>query len=133
MNNQRDIQLHKEIKDYKESIFFGLSMRQSFFSAIAAIVAVIVYFCLRPHFGTETLSWMCILSAIPFAALGFVNYHGLNAEQLFWAWLKSDVIEKGVTVFKPTTAYYEHIKDIVMKKEGKKRYVKNSKKNNKAA
>ena len=31
MNNQRDIQLHKEIKDYKESIFFGLSMRQFFF------------------------------------------------------------------------------------------------------
>ena len=133
MNNQRDIQLHKEIKDYKESIFFGLSMRQSFFSAIASIVAVIVYFCLKPHFGTETLSWMCILSAMPFAALGFVNYHGLNAEQLFCVWLKSEVIEKGVTVFKPTTAYYEHIKDIVMKKEGKKIYVKNSKKNNKAA
>ena len=76
---------------------------------------------------------MCILAAMPFAALGFVNYHGLNAEQLFWVWFKSGVLEKGVTVFKPTTAYYEHIKDIVMKKEGKERYVKNSKKNNKAA
>ena len=88
MNNQRDIQLHKEIKDYKESIFFGLSMRQSFFSAIAAIVAVIVYFCLKPHFGTETLSWMCILAAMPFAALGFVNYHTLMQNSCFGYGLK---------------------------------------------
>ena len=44
-----------------------------------------MYFLLRPHFGTETLSWMCILGAAPFAVMGFVRYNGMNAEQFVWA------------------------------------------------
>ncbi len=34
-------------------------------SVHACGVAVGLYFLLRPQFGTETLSWMCILGASP--------------------------------------------------------------------
>ena len=27
---------------------------------------------------------MCILGAVPFAACGFIRYHGMTAEQLLW-------------------------------------------------
>ena len=64
MNNQRDIQLHKEIKDYKESIFFGLSMRQSFFSAIAAIVAVIAGLV----FNISSVEWFFVILIIGLVA-----------------------------------------------------------------
>ena len=128
-----EIQINKEIKDYKESMFFGLSLRQFFFSAIAMVVAVGIYFGLRNYFNTETVSWMCILGAAPFAVLGFVNYHGLNAEQFAWVWFKSEILERGASLCKPTTVYYEYSKPIVDKKEGKRHNAKNSKQNSKAA
>lgn len=66
-----EAKINKEIRNYMESMFFGLSLRQFIFSVLACSVAVGLYFLLRPRFGTETLSWVCILGAFPFAAMGF--------------------------------------------------------------
>ena len=82
-----EVKINREIRNYTESMFFGLSMRQFIFSILACGVAVGLYFILRPYFGVETLSWMCILGAAPFAMLGFITYHGMTAEQFIWAWL----------------------------------------------
>ena len=70
-----EVKINREIRNYTESMFFGLSMRQFIFSTLACGVAVGLYFILRPYFGVETLSWMCILGAAPFAMLGFITYH----------------------------------------------------------
>ena len=75
----------KEIRDYQESIFFGLSTRQFLCSLLAVGVAVGIYFGLRPFVGSEEVGWMCILGAAPFAACGFFKYHGMTAEKLAWA------------------------------------------------
>ncbi len=48
--------INKEIRNYSESIFFGLSMRQFVFSLLAVFVAVGLYYLLSPYFGLETLS-----------------------------------------------------------------------------
>lgn len=88
-----EVKINREIRQYTESMFFGLSLRQFMFSVMAVGVAVGLYFLLKPYFGMETVSWMCILGAFPFAALGFVSYHGMTAEQFLWAWLRSEVIE----------------------------------------
>ena len=69
-----EVKINREIRNYTESMFFGLSMRQFIFSVLACGVAVGLYFILRPYFGVETLSWMCILGAAPFAMLGFITY-----------------------------------------------------------
>ena len=92
MLTRMEIKINKEIRDYTESIFFGLSIRQLVFSFLAIGVAVLLYFSLRSSLGTETVSWVCILGAAPFAAMGFVSYHGMTAEQLFWAFLKSEAL-----------------------------------------
>ena len=106
-----EIKVNKEIRDYSEAIFFGLSMRQFIFSALACIVALLLYFLLRDHLGTETLSWICIFGAIPFAALGFVKYNGMSAEEFFVAWIKSEILMPRVLYFKPTNYYDELLKD----------------------
>ena len=106
-----EIKVNKEIRDYSEAIFFGLSMRQFIFSALACIVALLLYFLLIDHLGTETLSWICIFGAIPFAALGFVKYNGMNAEEFFVAWIKSEILMPRVLYFKPTNYYDELLKD----------------------
>lgn len=69
-----EVKINREIRNYTESMFFGLSLRQFVFSLLAVGVAVLLYFVLKPYVGTETVSWMCILGAAPFAAMGFVNY-----------------------------------------------------------
>ena len=106
-----EVKINREIRNYTESMFFGLSMRQFVFSVLAIIVAVGLYFLLKPHFGTETVSWMCILGAAPFAALGFITYHGMTAEQFLWAWLRSELLEQKELRFETSNLYYEALKD----------------------
>ena len=105
-----EVKINREIRNYTESMFFGLSMRQFIFSALAILVAVGLYFLLKPHFGTETVSWMCILGAAPFAALGFITYHGMTAEQFLWAWLRSELLEPKELRFEASNLYYEALK-----------------------
>ena len=124
-----EVKINREIRDYTESMFFGLSMRQFFFSVIACVVAVGVYFLLRNKVGVETVSWMCVLGAAPFAALGFVNYHGMNAEQFVWAWIKSEILLPKRLLFQPENIYYEVLKSGRgrRRKEVKVRHDKNTK------
>jgi len=53
---------------------------------------------------------MCILGASPFAALGFIKYHGMTAEQFIWAWIKSEFLLPKRMMFSPTNTYYEILK-----------------------
>ena len=80
-------------------MFFGLSLRQFIFSVLACGVAIGLYFLLRPYAGTETVSWVCILGAAPFAALGFVKYNGMTAEKAIYAWIKSEFLMPKKLVF----------------------------------
>lgn len=45
-----EVKINKDIREFQESIFFGLSMRQFIFSILACVVAVILYFILKPYF-----------------------------------------------------------------------------------
>lgn len=125
-----EIKVNKEIRDYTESIFFGLSIRQFFFSVCACGIAVLLYFLLKNYLGIETLSWVCILGAMPFALLGFVKYNGMNAEEFVVAWIKSEILLPKVLLFKPENIYYELLKDDYKKieMEGMKIENKNARK-----
>ena len=126
-----EVKINREIREYTESMFFGLSMRQFFFSVAACIIAVAVYFLLRPILGMEVTSWVCILAAFPFALMGFVKYNGMTAEKFIWAWIKSELLIPKRLTFYNTNVYY-HLLDLdekekKLKKEAKKRHVKNTK------
>lgn len=112
-----EVKINREIREYTESIFFGLSMRQFFFSICACMVALILYFLLKPYFGIETLSWVCILGAVPFAVLGFIKYNGMTAEKFITAWIKSEILTPKKLNFKPTNLYYEDLKNIENRKK----------------
>lgn len=101
-----EVKINREIREYTESMFFGLSMRQFFFSAAACVIAVAVYFLLKPVLGMEVTSWLCVLAAFPFAVLGFVKYNGLPAEKFIWAWIKSEVLIPKKLTFCNTNVYY---------------------------
>ena len=105
-----EVKINREIRDYTESMFFGLSLRQFIFSVLACGIAVLIFFGLKGSLGTETTSWMCILGAAPFAAIGFIKYHGMTAEQFAWAWIKSEFLLPKRLTFGAKNTYYEMMK-----------------------
>lgn len=109
--------INREIRNYTEAMFFGLSLRQFIFSVCACAVAVGLYFLLKPYVGTETVSWMCILGAAPFAALGFIKYNGMTAEKFIYAWIKSEFLMPKKLVFHSTNTYLELMKPGMEKKQ----------------
>lgn len=121
-----EVKINREIREYTESMFFGLSMRQFFFSAAACIIAVAVYFLMKPVLGTEVTSWLCVLAAFPFAVMGFVKYNGLTAEKFIWAWIKSEVLIPKKLTFCNTNVYYKLLSMDDKKKGEMKTYDKDA-------
>ena len=112
-----EVKINREIRQYTESMFFGLSLRQFVFSLLAVGVAIVLYFLIKPYAGMETVSWMCILGAAPFAAMGFITYHGMTAEQFRVAWLRSEMIEPREIRFESNNYYYEAMRDLISSHE----------------
>lgn len=102
-----EVKINKEIRSYKENIYFGLTVRQFIFSLLACIVALFLYIIFNKLVGTEMSSWICMLGAFPFAFLGFFNYNGMPAEKFVLAWIKSELLVSKQLTFKPTNFYYE--------------------------
>lgn len=127
-----EIRINKEIKDYHESLFMGLSMRQFICSLGAVGAAVGIYFGLSRVLDKETVSWLCIVCAAPLAAAGFFKYNGMNFEQFIVAFVYSEFLCAGVRTYKSENYIYEAYKEVlndvsVRKEKTKKGKKKNSK------
>ena len=116
-----EIKINREIRDYHESMFMGLSLRQTLCSLLAVGAAVGLYFWLNPILGTVAVSWGCMLGAAPFAALGFVSYHGMPAEKFLWVWFRSEILEPKVNRKQHTNLDYGQMKDTIAKHENEAR------------
>ena len=125
-----EIKINKEIKDYHESMFFGLSARQFICSVLAVGVAVGTYFGLRDIIGRETVSWMCVLLAAPFAAAGFFKYNGMTFEKFAAAYIRSEFLALGGRVFKSENILYSLYKEVLRDHVQKNKKSKKGKKKN---
>lgn len=113
MKSNFEIKINKEIRDYTESIFFGLSLRQSIFSIIACIIATGIYFLFNDKLGTEMTSWLCMLGAAPFAALGFIRFQGMYTEDIVKTALYSFLLSSNNLINKPFDLYEEIFNSII--------------------
>ena len=102
-----EVKIPKEIQSYHESVFFGLSARQFFCSALPVAAAVGIYFLARGVLGRETASWLCLIGAAPFAAAGFFSYNGLTLEKFLWTVFKSEVLFSARRVYRAENYYYQ--------------------------
>ena len=126
-----EAKINKEIKEIKERVVFGLSLRQLIFSAIAIVIGVAIYFFFRDYLDMELLTWAIIIAAAPFAALGFESYQGMPAEKIALELLESYVVNKKTIENKPRNTYKLMIKVMdedtdEVKKAKKKRGMKNA-------
>ena len=111
-----EIKINKEIRTYRETIFFGLSLRQFICSVLAVTTAVALYFGLHEVLGRETVSWVCIVGAAPIAVAGFFQYNGMTLEKFLWAWFKSSFLLAGHRVWKAENYYFTEME------KGEKKY-----------
>ena len=112
-----EVKINREIRNYTESVFFGLSLRQFIFSLLACGMAVGLYFLTSDYFNKEIVSWICILGALPFAGLGFFKYNGMPLEEFIKAFLVSEVLTPRELKFESENIYYEAIKPYLDNKE----------------
>lgn len=82
--NDIEVRINKEVRDYQEGIFFGLTLRQFLCAFGAVAVALAVYFFLGPALGGSDVGWACVLAAAPFALCGFYRYNSMTSNSLFW-------------------------------------------------
>lgn len=57
-----EVKINREIRNYTEAMFFGLSLRQFIFSACACVVAVGIYFLLNCLLLDEGEGCVCVQS-----------------------------------------------------------------------
>ena len=101
------LKINKEIRDFKESIFFGLSMRQFIFSAFACGIAIFLYFTFIDKLGMELTSWVCMIGALPFAAIGFITIQGMTFERFLIELFRSILLYFNPLVYVPYNYFYE--------------------------
>lgn len=107
-----EVKINKDIREFSESIFLDWLCVSSFFLiGLCDSSNSILY--IKTFFGIETLSWICILGAAPFAVLGFVKYNGMTAEKFIVAFIKSEFITPKRLTFKSKNIYAEVFKPTI--------------------
>ena len=87
-----EVRINKEVRNYQESLFFGLSLRQFLFALLAVLVALAVYFCLRPVLGTGEIG-------------GFFTYNVMTLERFLMAYIRSEFLMPKRLLFRTEDLY----------------------------
>lgn len=76
-----EIRIPKEIKNYREKLFFGLTLRQCICAGVALLICVPLYIFGNRFLPQEMVSWLVILIAAPLMLAGFFRYNDMMFEQ----------------------------------------------------
>lgn len=76
-----EIRIPKEIKNYREKLFFGLTLRQCICAGIAMLVCVPLYIWGHHFLPQEAISWVVVFIAVPLMLTGFFRYNDMVFEQ----------------------------------------------------
>ncbi|MDE5771341.1 MAG: PrgI family protein [Ruminococcus sp.] len=87
-----EVKIPKEIQDYKSKLVFGLTTRQIIAIAGALAVGVPLGVLGYGRISGDTLSWMVILSVVPFAGWGWFTFKDMRFEVFMKSFLSMNFL-----------------------------------------
>jgi hypothetical protein len=102
-----EIKINKDIRQYSEAVFFGLSLRQCIFVGLGGAIGVTASVFLYRVLPLEILSILCVFIAAPFASFGFIRYHGMSLEKLIAAYIRQGGAYARPFVYRAAPYYVE--------------------------
>ena len=124
MAKSMQIKSNQDVREYKEVVYFGMTLRQLIFSALAAAAALGVYLLCNRGMSMEAVSWLCV-AAVPFGAFGFVRWHGMPFERIIGVFIRSRLVLGRPLFFRPENP----LKALAHTKVGKNQACKPGEKN----
>ncbi len=109
-----EVRINKEVRDYQESLFFGLTLRQFIFALLAVAVAVGITSAYAQCWAARWAG-VCILAAFPFALGGFFQYNSMTFEQFILAVIRSELLYPKRLVFKSDHLYAKALDNSTLK------------------
>lgn len=119
-----EIKIPKEIRKYKEKLFFGLTLRQFIWTAVVLCLNVPLYFYGRKYVGDDIAGWGVILVAFPIFLIGFFEYNGMSFEDFMLAFIKQEFINPQKRIYQAENnieEIFDYIKEENTKTKGKKK------------
>ena len=102
VGNLIEIRIPKEIKNYREKLFFGLTLRQCLCAGAALLICVPLYIFGNRFLPQEAVSWVVILVAVPLMLTGFFRYNDMMFEHFAAEWLFQNLTpQKRVYSYEP--------------------------------
>lgn len=97
-----EIRIPREIKNYREKLFFGLTLRQCICAGIALLICVPLYIFGNRFLPQEAVSWAVIFVAVPLMLTGFFRYNDMMFEQFAMEWFAHNFMpQKRVYDYEP--------------------------------
>jgi hypothetical protein len=125
-----EVRIQKEIRTYKEKLFFGLTLRQLLCTIIAFAINIPLYWYGRDIVGADTASWVAILIAMPIFLIGYFNYNGMTFEQFLKTVIQQELVYPQKRKYQ-TANLFEVLIKASKKEEGKKHAIFKTKKGKK--
>lgn len=76
-----EIKLPQEIKEYKEKLIFGLSVRQIISIGVDLGICIPMVLIGKKFISADTLAWVVIIVSLPVLACGFWKVKDMNFEE----------------------------------------------------
>lgn len=116
------VRIPKEIRDYKEKLIFGLSIRQIVSTIVGLGLAIPTYLIGKNYLPEDIIAIIAMIIAAPFAAIGYIKRNGMVFEKYFVTMLKFYFLYPSKTVYKSEN-YFR-----IMQEEYEKERIKGIKK-----
>lgn len=82
MKGSIEIPVNREIRSYKETIFYGFTMKQVIFGILGLAAGAIVFLWLPKDLNLSIRTLLGLAAGFPMIALGFLTFNNMTAAEL---------------------------------------------------
>lgn len=104
------VRIPKEIREYKEKLIWGFTVRQLLCTVLGLGICVPLYIFGRKYLPEDVISWMVIIIILPFAGMGFITRNGMPFEKYLLTMFKFYFLFPTKTMYK-TDNYFRAMQE----------------------